>query len=495
MLPSSEDFVALDCSRPHPSPTLGCCGNLHRRSRSVPASRVCPLVSELSPPPAVASKPSQLVVFLVVFIDLLGFGIVIPVLFRYGQYFHASQLMLILLMSSFSAMQFLFAPLWGRLSDRIGRRPVLLVGLLGSTLFYGLFGYAISLGTEGSLLGLTAMTWMLIARTGAGIAGATVATAQAYIADCTGAAQRGRGMALIGAAFGLGFTFGPLLAAAFSSPNMFAPPNPMVGYAASILSAAALLLAVFTLKESLSAESKPTARRFLDPRAIAACWRSPLRFSVLAGIFLTTFAFAQFETTLPAVTGALGVGERGNFLVFAYLGFTLMVCQGLLVRRMIPRMGERRMALSGGILLVLGLGLVGWVGHYYIGAMPAEVASTVASTVARTEASTVAEAGQSMLANPGVLMLLAVLPLSIMGFSAVNPSLQSILSLATADSDQGEVLGVGQGLSALARILGPAVGLALYSPAHIYWPHISAATVMVLTLVLLFRMPKGTAKA
>ncbi len=452
---------------------------------------MCPLVSELPPTPTAASKPSQLVVFLVVFIDLLGFGIVIPVLFRYGEFFHASRLMLILLMSSFSAMQFLFAPLWGRLSDRIGRRPVLLVGLLGSTLFYGLFGYAISLGAEGSMLGLKAMTWMVIARTGAGIAGATIATAQAYIADCTGAASRGKGMALIGAAFGLGFTFGPLLAAAFSSPNMLAPPNPMVGYAASILSAAALLLAVFTLKESLSAESKPAARRFLDPQAIAACWRSPLRFSVLAGIFLTTFAFAQFETTLPAVTQALGVGERGNFLVFAYLGFTLMLCQGLLVRRLIPRIGERRMALSGCILLVLGLGLVGWVGHFYIGAMPSEVASAVA----RTEASTVAEAGQSMLANPGVLTLLAILPLSIMGFSAVNPSLQSILSLATADSDQGEVLGVGQGLSALARILGPAVGIPLCTPEHIYWPHISAATVMVLTLGLLFRMPKGTAKA
>ncbi len=443
-------------------------------------------MSDLPPSPAAASKPSQLVVFLVVFIDLLGFGIVIPVLLRYGEFFHASHLMLILLMSSFSAMQFLFAPLWGRLSDRIGRRPVLLVGLLGSTLFYALFGFAVSLGAEGSLLGMKPIVWMLIARTGAGIAGATIATAQAYIADCTGPSQRGRGMALIGAAFGLGFTFGPLLAAAFSSADKLAPPNPMVGYAAAILSGMALLLAVFTLKESLSAESNPAPRRFLDPRALAACWRSPLRSSALAGIFLTTFAFAQFETTLPAVTKALGVGERGNFLVFAYLGFTLMLCQGLLVRRLLPRVGERRMALAGGVLLVLGLGLAGWIGHYYIGAMP--------SVAARAEVTTVAEAGQTMLSNPGVRMLLLVLPLTIMGFSAVTPSLQSILSLSTSDSDQGEVLGVGQGLSALARILGPAVGLALYAPTHIYWPHISAATVMVLALGILALMPKGVAR-
>lgn len=435
-----------------------------------------------SPTASQASKPSLFVVFLVVFIDLLGFGIVIPVLPRYGVVFAASDTMLILLMSSFSAMQFLFAPMWGSLSDRIGRRPVLLVGLLGSTLFYSLFGYAISLGAEGLLLGMKPITWMLIARTGAGIAGATIATAQAYIADCTGAAQRGRGMALIGAAFGLGFTFGPLLAAIFSSVEKDAPPNPMVGYAAAILSGIALLFAFFTLKESLHENSNPAPRRFLSPRALATFWNSPVHFASLAGIFLTTFSFAQFEMTLALVTKELGMAERGNFLVFAYLGFTLMLCQGFIVRRLLPRIGERRMALSGGVLLVIGLALSGWVGHYYIGSMPAQVA--------RAEAATVSEAGQSMLANPGVRMLLAVLPLSIMGFSAINPSLQSILSLATNDSDQGEVLGLGQGLSALARIIGPAVGIALCKPEHIYWPHISAALFMILTMGILMRMPK-----
>lgn len=432
--------------------------------------------------PRSASTPSLLVVFLVVFIDLLGFGVVIPVLPRYGEVFAASKLMLILLMASFSAMQFVFAPLWGRVSDRIGRRPVLLVGLLGSTLFYALFGYAVSLGAEGSFLGLRPIWWMLIARTGAGIAGATIATAQAYIADCTGATSRGKGMALIGAAFGLGFTFGPLLAAAFSSPDKAAPPNPMVGYAASILSGLALLLAVFTLKESLHGESKPARRQFLDPRTLANCWNHPLRFRVLVGIFLSTFAFAQFETTLALVTKELGMAERGNFLVFAYLGFTLMLCQGFLVRRLLPRVGERRMAIAGGGLLILGLGLAGWVGHYYIGAMPG---------VERAEAQTVAQAGQSMVANPGVRMLLLVLPLSIMGFAAISPSLQAILSLATADSDQGEILGVGQGLSALARIAGPAVGVALCTREHVYWPHISAALFMVIALIALAGIPRS----
>ncbi len=147
-------------------------------------------------------RGSLLVIFLTVFIDLLGFGMVLPLLPIYGKQFDASFTTLGLLMASFSAMQFLFAPLWGRLSDRVGRRPVLLLGLAGSVVFYTLFGVAT---VYESLAGL------FIARIGAGIAGATISTAQAYIADSTSLENRAKGMALIEAAFGLGFTFGPLL--------------------------------------------------------------------------------------------------------------------------------------------------------------------------------------------------------------------------------------------------------------------------------------------
>ncbi len=148
---------------------------------------------------------SLLVIFLTVFVDLLGFGMVIPLLPIYAEQFtlDESGLQLGLLMASFSAMQFLFAPMWGRLSDRIGRRPVLMIGLAGSVLFYALFGFATVLGS---------IRLLFVARIGAGIAGATISTAQAYIADTTSLQNRAKGMALIGAAFGLGFTFGPLFA-------------------------------------------------------------------------------------------------------------------------------------------------------------------------------------------------------------------------------------------------------------------------------------------
>ena len=166
--------------------------------------------------------------FLVVFIDLLGFGIVLPLLPRFGDELLQGQLQLSdavagmllgLLMSSFSAMQFLFSPVWGRISDRIGRRPVLMIGLAGSTIFYGLFGIATM---------LKSMPLLFASRIGAGVAGATIATAQAYIADSTTLQNRTKGMALIGAAFGLGFTFGPLLGAAavLFSNDVAASPAP-----------------------------------------------------------------------------------------------------------------------------------------------------------------------------------------------------------------------------------------------------------------------------
>ena len=145
------------------------------------------------------NKATLFIVFLTVFIDLLGFGIVLPLLPRYGALFNASGMQLGMLMASFSAMQFIFAPIWGGLSDRIGRRPILMLGLAGSTISYGLFGYVSAQGRDAFILGFSPLVWMYVTRIGAGIAGATISTAQAVIADCTGVEGRGKGMALIGA--------------------------------------------------------------------------------------------------------------------------------------------------------------------------------------------------------------------------------------------------------------------------------------------------------
>src|SRR5947208_12475379 len=150
-------------------------------------------------------KPSVLVIFLTVFIDLIGFGIVLPLLPIYNRDLGASGLLIGVIQASFSAMQFLFAPGWGRLSDRIGRRPVLLVSTAGAAVSYGIFAFGCGLS------GSTALWVLLLSRMLAGICGANITVAQAYIADITPAAERSRRMGLIGMAFGLGFVFGPPL--------------------------------------------------------------------------------------------------------------------------------------------------------------------------------------------------------------------------------------------------------------------------------------------
>src|SRR3954468_20834728 len=232
-------------------------------------------------------KPSLLVVFLTVFIDLIGFGIVLPLLPLYSRNFGASPLMIGVIMASFSAMQFIFAPLWGRLSDRIGRRPVLLVSTAGAALSYAVF----ALGSR--ITGETGLMIVLGSRILAGICGANITVAQAYIADITPPADRSKKMGLIGMAFGLGFVFGPPLGAL--GIQLFGLRGP--GYLAAGLCAINFVLAFSILPESWKPTSEHVATRphlnqwlhtFTQPKV-----------GLLIGVFfLATFCFASFETTL-----------------------------------------------------------------------------------------------------------------------------------------------------------------------------------------------------
>jgi len=403
---------------------------------------------------ASSGKAGLFLIFVTVFIDLLGFGIVLPLLPRYGESFEAGKWELGLLMASFSAMQFLFAPIWGRISDRVGRRPILILGLAGSTVSYALFGYATSLGVDGMMLGLSALTWLFITRIGAGIAGATIPTAQAYIADVTGPSERAKGMALIGAAFGIGFTFGPLLGAFFVSDVQGAAPSPAPGYVAAVLSGFALLFAIVKLPESLNPDSKPTTRRWLDVGSFRTAIAHPHVGMILATIFITTFAFGQFESTLALLTKELKLSQQDNFYVFAYIGLILTISQGFLVRRLAPKVGDYKMSLAGVTLMVVGLLAVGWV--------------ALDGTTNK---------------------LYTLVPLCVIGYAATTPSLQSMLSLSSLDSEQGGILGLGQSISALARILGPVAGVVLFNegktPASPYWFGAGLMSVGLLAVLLL----------
>jgi DHA1 family tetracycline resistance protein-like MFS transporter len=405
-------------------------------------------------------------VFLVVFIDLLGFGIVLPLLPRYAEQYLTplnvsgglAGLTLGVLYSSFSLMQFLFSPMWGRISDRVGRRPVLLVGLVGSVVFYTLFGYASQLPPETSAV--FALWLLLAARTGAGIAGATVGTAQAVIADTTTPETRSRGMALIGMAFGFGFTFGPLIA--YAAVVWFPDHHGGPGFLAAGLSAVALFLGLALLPETRRPDGVPAGKRWFDIRASLETLRTPTVGLLVLTFFLTILGFAMFEATLSLLTQeAFAYKDDANFLVFAFVGFVLMFAQGGLYRPLAKRLSETTFMAAGVILMLVGLGLL----------------AVVAALAGRTG---VADAGGGTKA-----LFYASLATGVIGFAFLNPSVQALISRRSDPARQGEVLGVNQSFAALARILGPVLGLWLFKlTANHVLPYAVGAALLVVVLGL-----------
>jgi MFS transporter, DHA1 family, tetracycline resistance protein len=440
-----------------------------------------PTSSDPTNPPAEnkSRRAALFLVFIVVFIDLLGFGIVLPLLPLYAQdllkpllpsesHRIVRGMILGLLMSSFSAMQFLFAPIWGRISDRVGRRPILLLGLAGSVVFYALFGVASELG-NGGWIG-TALALMFVARIGAGIAGATIATAQAVIADCTPANERSRGMALIGAAFGIGFTFGPLLGFASIALHLAGAP----GFVAAGVSLLALALAAWKLPETLKSTTTGLRRNWIDWSSLRRALATPTVGSLIVTFFLATFAFGSLEATLslfnrtlllPSAAAAAEVtpdSERGldqqNFLIFAYVGFNLMLVQGVIYRPLAKRVSEMVFLRVG--LAILAAGMI---------CACAAAWGVYAGTIAR---------GPS-----AFYVALPVLTIAVTGFAFMNPSVASLISRRSDPSQQGEILGANQSASALARILGPFIGLSAF---HVDAAHITPYALSALLLVVVF---------
>jgi len=417
-----------------------------------------------------ANKRALLVIFLTVFIDLLGFGMVIPLLPVYARLFTDDQTGWVIgaLMASFSAMQFLFAPIWGRVSDRVGRRPILVLGLAGSVVFYALFGVASS---------MRSLTLLFVSRIGAGICGATISTAQAYIADVTTIANRARGMALIGAAFGMGFTFGPLIAAVAlfdSAPTVpaasahadtateatsriegtthAAEASPWPGYLAASLSAVALGMAIFYLPESLSPNSEHAGRSILSLDSLRAAVAIPSMPLLLVTATVTVLSFANLESTMSLLlavpAGHFEFDPMQILLVYTFIGLVLSIAQGVLVRRVAGRVPEGTMALVGGVTMIVGYLLV-------------PMASKVGS----------------------LHLLLAALFIEVTGFAFLPTALNSLISRRSDPAKQGGILGLNQSMSSLARILGPLIGIRLFysGPMLPYW---SAAILMAGALVL-----------
>lgn len=345
------------------------------------------------------------IIFITVFIDLLGFGIVIPFLPLFAEHLGGSPFAAALLGTAYAATQFVFAPIWGRLSDRVGRRPIIVGTLAASVAAYLFLGLAWSVGA------------LFAARLLAGIASGNIPTAQAYIADSTPPHERARGMGLIGAAFGLGFVLGPAIGGILSRHDPALPAQVTAG-----LAAANCVWAYFSLPESLqrgeAAESRFRPGRF---HRLTQALRSPGLAPLLLLIFVVRFAFAAMEWTFPLfLKRQLGFSFMQIGLTLAYTGVLMAFTQGILVGRMTRALGERALVVAGTFVMALGFALV-----------------PLAS------------------GTRGLLGLLAILAV---GAGLNSPSLTSLISQTGAADTQGGVLGVSQSLSSLAMILGPAWG-------------------------------------
>lgn len=385
-----------------------------------------------------SEKKPLIIIFVTVFIYLLGFGIVIPTIPLLSTQLGATALETGLLMSIYSFMQFIFSPFWGKLSDKHGRRPILLICLAGEVIAYLIFAQARTLEL------------LFIARMLSGFFGASISTASAYISDITPPNERSKGMALIGAAFGLGFLFGPAIggglsiwAEHISNDEYF--KTSFSSYWVSGLCLITFLFALKYLKETNVVKSEKKSEQKLFQRIIhyfKIDTVGPLMFV----FFLSSLAMSTMEATLVLYTrDKFNWGIKEVSFGFAYIGIIIVLTQGYLVRKLIPKLGEKQMLRVGLTFMTIGMaGIVISDTIYWL-------------AVAQT--------------------FLAV------GVGFTNPATLGSVSLLTKPEEQGTVMGTTQGMSSLGRIIGPAVGGALYSSLTIQSPFILSAA---MTLIGLF---------
>ena len=378
------------------------------------------------------TKRTLTILFLTMFFIMLGFGIIIPHLAYYADSLGASPTQIGGLLASYSAMQLVFAPLWGRLSDRQGRKTFILIGLVGNAAALMLFGFS------------NTLAWIFIARALSGAwSAAVLPTVIAYVADVTSKEERGRGMGLMGAAMGLGFIFGPAIGTLMSQHN-----TPF--FIAGALSLATSIFALILLPESLKSENRlDKQERRIFPWEILTRRTFSNRLTPLFLVaFFSTFAFAGLETTFPLfIADRWQYGAKDLGQMFFIMGTVVALVQGSVLGRLINRYGEFRLTFLGLIMTCAGLTL-----------LPS---------------------------SDSLVSLTVNLTVTAMGTQIIRPTNSSWISKKTKIG-HGTTIGIMDSFLSLGRVLGPPFAGKLYSPATFQMPYWISAGILIVTSVFLF---------
>jgi len=382
--------------------------------------------------------PARRVLFLTVFIDLMGFGIVVPMLAFCAREYGASGLTLGLIMASFSLMQFIFLPIWGRLSDRIGRRPVLMASLFGNVLGFGTFAFA------------TNVAMLFATRILSGIAAASISTAQAYVADTTDEAHRAKGMTIISMAFGLGLVLGPPLGGTLSglSTSLRFRPSLLPGAVAAAFSAISLIMAVFALPESLVRTGGPPGHKSLIDNESWRIFARSRRLRLAGG------SLAVLMCTLSAISPILVLVGRDQFHVtarevgylFGVMGVVVVTLQVTAVHRLTQRFGDVATGILGAVAVMLGLLVI-------------------------------------LFATTRGMLVVATCLLGA-GQGLCHPTLSAYISKVAPPTHRGGILGVSSALTALARVFGPPLAGLTYDAMNAPGALLSQTAVVIVGILL-----------